>query len=277
LPQPHPTALLSLIGSALAIVTASAGSARATDRAEPPSLGDSLDTDETDAKPAKTLPPPPPARPEDQEPRPIAARETKPWAERPLEVSLDAGALWLGARGNGASYAPGLAWGGRATIAIVEWFAVEPFFSFSEHAVSASEALDGEALDQPNLELTRLGLSLGPVWVMSPRVRSWFGVSGGWARLVAPSAVTTGPAAARIGERTGVVVHGAASLGTRFDLVPHRVTLSGSVHAGFTTRQSGSAFETAQGIDGEGALRHVAALPELAGMFGALLGVGVVL
>ncbi|HEX9619946.1 MAG TPA: hypothetical protein VF989_07425 [Polyangiaceae bacterium] len=275
----YPVARPTRIGFAvlaLTLATALGRAARANeDDGQRSSPDDALEEDEASAQPTRTLPPPRAARPEDQMPRPIPELTGEPATKRPVDLGADAGVIWLVPRDNRTSYAPGFAWGAHLAVAITPWFWATPFFSLSKHSVDAADVLGSESLGQPRIELTRLGVELSPVWVMSERVRSYLGFSLGWARLEAPAAATSGVSATRIGERAGVFIHGSAALGTRFDVVPNLVTLSGSLQAGFATNQSGSAFSTAQGVDAEGSLEHVAPLSKIDGVFGAFVSVGV--
>lgn len=265
--------ILALIGS----IGRAAGAAEAEreQKSERASPDDALEEETEGAEPARRLPPPRPARPEDQKPAPIPELSRAPARARPVNVAADAGVIWLGARDAGTSYAAGFAWGAHAAVTITPWFWVTPYFSVSHHSVDTGGVPGSEGLRQPAIDLARLGLELSPVWVMSERVRSFVGASLGWARLQAPAAETSGAPATRITQRSGVFVHGSASIGTRFDVVPNLVTLSGKVAAGFTSNQSGSVFSTAQGLDAEGHLQHVAPLSTLAGIFGAFMSVGV--
>jgi hypothetical protein len=293
-PEPQPTA-------PAAADAASVPAARDEGTGDPGSGSDDSQTGAADATAASTVavpaqpestkaptaaaPPLPDPTADAQEPRPVAG-ETEPDAPmRNVDLGPDAGIWARPAEGNtGVSYSAGFSWGAHARLEIVDWMGVRALVNVTRHAVSVERGALGPTADteveQPSLRVVYLAALLEPTWVITPRLRVWGGLGGGWATVEAPAPRDQGDTELHSTRRTGVYLDLLAELGVTLDVVRDWMAASVSVTGGVPVNQSGAAFDRVQTLQQNPPaeeIQHYEALPKFAGSVSILAGLGILL
>jgi hypothetical protein len=235
--------------------------------------------------PAAAAPPLPDPTTDAQEPRPVAGETEPDTPMRNVDLGPDAGIWARPAQGNtGVSYSAGFAWGAHARLEIVDWMGLRALVNATRHAVSVERGALGPTADteveQPSLRVIYLAALLEPTWVVTPRLRVWGGLGGGWATIEAPPPRDLGDTELYSARRTGVYLDLLAALGITFDVVRDWMAASVSVTGGLPVNQSGAVFRSVQVLQQNPPaeeIQHYEALPKFAGSVSILAGVGILL
>lgn len=231
----------------------------------------------------------PPKRPllapetDDQLPRPYRAPHERDARLEMFELGLDLGVVARPADSDSIHYSVGPTYGVHGRVEVLPWLGVRALVSNSVHGVS----VDGEALlagasaDQPSLQVLEIGARVEPTLQLTPQARVWLGLGMAWNRIWADRARFEGRDVQGV-DRTGVAVEYSAALGGTFDVIPRWLTLGLAVSASRIGDQSGSMFDSIQGVDEDVSrpddpLVRIAGLPDFRGAYDAVLSVGLLL
>ncbi len=229
---------------------------------------------------------PRPRTPDD--PEPFTREDAPEGPTRKVLVGASVGVEVPSAEDDTASYAPGPAWGAHARVEVAPWMGVRASFLEARHETSIPTGglgRPGTRFSSPTLRDQRLGVSVEPTWVISPRVRLFGALGVAWSRLSMES-VALDPATGAAGEpagtrldlptRKGVSLAYPLALGAQLDAIPNWLALELMVEASLRSNQSGALFETARDVDADGARTTVGPLPNLGPSLGVRMGVSLI-
>lgn len=225
----------------------------------------------------RRLPPPGEPRADEQEPRPYLKLVRPLSRERHIEIGPDVGIWSRPAEGDSIEYEPALAYGVHLRVPLASFLAITGYFSQASHSVTiprGSLGLDFE-IEQEPLQVTHLGSRLEPTLEPIPNLRLWLGLGIAWGHIRAEEPDSDGEMA--YADRSGVYLEYSGSLGATWDVIPSWLAVSLSGSAGVLTAQTGDLFDDHQVIQKDGTTTTMGAMPELAGSYSALLGLGIVL
>jgi len=196
---------------------------------------------------------------------------------RLLEVGPLVGVSARFGSARGIKYRPGVAVGAYLRPVLTDWLNLQLYGRFESIPVDVEAGAfdwDGVSLpyafEQNPLRLTSIGAALEPSYSFTRRLRIYGSLGAAWVRFDAdaPSA----PGFEFEATRTGIEVNILFGVGVAYDIVPRFVTLHLSTSYGVAFDQRGTAYEPLQVIE-DGAMVHLAPLPEFNGMADLLLGI----
>jgi len=261
----------------------------ATETPTPADTGADRATPAAQPDPAQASPPPAPPQPapspDDQQPRPVTSQPEPDAPLRNVDIGPDAGIWARPAQGNtGVTYSAGVSWGAHARLELADWLGARALVSSTRHGVAVERGALGPTADteveQPALRVIYLAAQLEPTWLITPRLRAWGGLGGGWATIEAPPPRDQGDTELHSARRTGVYLDLLAALGITFDVVRDWMAASVSVTGGLPVNQSGAVFRPVQVLQQNPPAQDIQqyeALPEFAGSVSILAGLGILL
>jgi hypothetical protein len=218
-------------------------------------------------------------------PAPVATSDEVEAPLRNLQLGAYAGISQRTSETESIDYAPAFSWGFNAEIEPLSWLAVVASLRLEKIATTikaggldtGDDRYPNTSFEQPALDVLGLGAGLKPQWVILEHFKLYALLNLEWSRFIAKAPKSAGEKSIRSAERTGVGVNYQAGVGASAEPIKDWLNVSLSFRVGSFGQQSGTAFETLQGIDETGNIVHLGPLPRFELSFDVLLGVSLVL
>jgi len=189
----------------------------------------------------------------------------------------------------GVRYGAAIGWGVHLHWDLFPWLRLHPYFVDAHHDVhiphnalttDAENSIPaGTTYSEITADSFAFGAKLAPTLPLSDRARAWISAGVGWGRLNVPAMVITDPAGAQfdVRKRDGVFVEFPIGIGVSYDVIPQWLAIEYEASAAPITSQSGTAHETVQAVDADGATRDVGPLGAFEASFVQRLGLTLIL
>ncbi|MBM4375925.1 MAG: hypothetical protein FJ095_12630 [Deltaproteobacteria bacterium] len=187
------------------------------------------------------------------------------------------------------SYRPAIGVGIHVQWDIRSWVVVKPYFVWGAHdvelrygalATTSPNSIRSDTVFQPVQATTfAFGGKLLPTLNLSPRARAWLVAGVGYGRASFRGVTLTEPGSKplTVPDREGSFIEFPFGFGGSFEILPRRAAIVYEATGAPLVGQSGSAYDVAKVVDGDGRLRELGAFGAFEASFVQTLGLSLIL